>query len=204
MHCRKSLALGLSVLGAWASRGINPRHQPRSDRRAIAIKRLAHACQIDDSMSLFGRTAASCKPGATLRQGDGFSFGTPYSADSSCRVVWRRACRACASLPCGCCREIDSTAMARSRHTRHSCRAWPPQDGRRAGGHDRRRCARYGKSRRVALWLQSATVCSMAPKIEWFCASSISMRTTSPGFNHGVTAAPPSMVSTMRSSAMQL
>lgn len=48
------------------------------------------------------------------------------------------------------------------------------------------------------------TVCSMVPKIERLFSSSISMRTTSPCLRKPVSGAPFWMVSTMRTSAMQL
>ena len=48
------------------------------------------------------------------------------------------------------------------------------------------------------------TFCSIAPKIEWWLASFISTRTTSPGFMKGVVGLPFAMVSIMRISAMQL
>ncbi len=48
-----------------------------------------------------------------------------------------------------------------------------------------------------------ATVCSMAPKIEWWVSSSISIRTVSPCLRKGVSALPRRMVSTVRTSAMQ-
>lgn len=49
----------------------------------------------------------------------------------------------------------------------------------------------------------ASTICSMAPKIEWFLSSSISMRTVSPALRKGVSALPRRMVSTVRTSAMQ-
>ena len=55
----------------------------------------------------------------------------------------------------------------------------------------------------VAVDQTAATVCSMAPKIEWCWSSSISMRTVSPCLRKGVSALPRRMVSTVRTSAMQ-
>ena len=48
-----------------------------------------------------------------------------------------------------------------------------------------------------------ATVCSMAPKMEWPLASRISIRTVSPDFRNGMLGSPSRRVSTVRSSAIQ-
>ncbi len=47
------------------------------------------------------------------------------------------------------------------------------------------------------------TVCSITPKIGWRLSSSAQIRTVSPFFRKGVTGAPPWIVSTVRTSAMQ-